>query len=243
MYHPQIHARDDRRIPLRKRTMGPARSAFTLMELLITVTIIALLVAMVLPAVKLVRSAAGGVKCLSNLRQWSQANHFYAEEWDGFSSPTSFHGATWFTTLSTVMLSGNASSSFQKKMWRGCPDWGNTAAINWAGSNSWWNGYARNPYLRLSIRDSLITYTHDSVPNTLGGNLLPDQNKPVVFHLATITYPSERIWMGDAVGWDGAGGSSNIDPDRHRKRPSFVFMDCHASKLTAKDAAKGYTLK
>lgn len=222
---------------------SPAHRAFTLMELLVTVTIIALLVALLLPALKLVRSTAGGVKCLSNLRQWGQANQFYASDWDGFSSPTSYYGATWFTVLSTTMLSGDSSAGFQKKMWRGCPDWGNTAAIFWAGSNSWWNGYARNPYLRLALRDSLVTYTHDAVPSTLGGNLLPGQDKPVVFHLAGTTYPGERIWMGDAVGWDGAGGSSNIDPDRHRKRPSFVFMDCHASGMASKEAVKGYTLK
>jgi prepilin-type processing-associated H-X9-DG protein/prepilin-type N-terminal cleavage/methylation domain-containing protein len=58
-------------------------SAFTLMELLVVITIIALLAGMLLPAISQVRTAAKGSICKSNERQVYIAYHSYAEDWEG----------------------------------------------------------------------------------------------------------------------------------------------------------------
>jgi prepilin-type N-terminal cleavage/methylation domain-containing protein len=59
------------------------RRAFTLIELLVVVSIIAVLAAMLLPAISLVREQAVGMRCLSNLRQVGLGYVAYMHEWGG----------------------------------------------------------------------------------------------------------------------------------------------------------------
>jgi prepilin-type N-terminal cleavage/methylation domain-containing protein/prepilin-type processing-associated H-X9-DG protein len=63
------------------------RPAFTLVELLAVIAIIGVLVALLLPAIGLAREAARDTACKSNLRQFGQGFHTYAEQHkEAFSS-------------------------------------------------------------------------------------------------------------------------------------------------------------
>src|SRR5690606_19817690 len=57
------------------------RSAFTLMETLVTILVIALLIAIALPALAAVRARSRTVVSLSNLRQHASAFAAYAGDW------------------------------------------------------------------------------------------------------------------------------------------------------------------
>jgi prepilin-type N-terminal cleavage/methylation domain-containing protein/prepilin-type processing-associated H-X9-DG protein len=69
--------------------MSKAR-AFTLVELLVVIGIVALLVAMLMPALSKARASAVSVQCQSNLRQLFLAQNFYADDHGGQFTPVQY---------------------------------------------------------------------------------------------------------------------------------------------------------
>lgn len=68
---------------MRNRHTSCARQAFTLVELLVVIGIIAILIGILLPSLNKAREAANRTACLSNIRQLTAAWMMYANDWKG----------------------------------------------------------------------------------------------------------------------------------------------------------------
>ena len=63
------------------------RCCFTLIELLVVISIVALLIGLLMPALKKAKETARRARCLSNIRQITNGLHVYANEWNGRFPP------------------------------------------------------------------------------------------------------------------------------------------------------------
>ena len=109
-------------------TRQPSPSGFTLIELLVVISIIAILAAMLLPAISLVRNQARTISCSSMMRQMATAMLGYASDNDGMlicngvNNPNGGGTVDWWRGLIPSVDEKGGTTDDQRSPWK-CPNY------------------------------------------------------------------------------------------------------------------------
>ena len=223
------------------------RDAFTLIELLVVISIIAVLAAMLLPAIAMVRSAAGSSRCQSNLHQIGLGAFAYANDRD-FYPDVKVNNTTYWSQLIEPYVeaegdyaNSRTNSLAHRGVLRSCPGWPtssfypNISAVNNILAIEM-IGYGMN----IDCFRPFPTATPSVSP--MWTTLVAPANYKSASP-STITYPTQRVMVGDsATFWLNSTQPANFDLSRHRNlKDNFVFYDGHTGSLGNFDILRSLT--
>lgn len=182
------------------RSKSPQRSAFTLIELLVVITIIAILAALLFPALGKVRENANSVKCSSNLQQIGVALITYANENSGVfpqsgddtayqPNPTGSLPLGWTQQLDKYLATGTNFAIFQ------CPTTSRVAGLN------------------PNITYSYFYGSHAAFAD--------NNNQPAPLRQSRIQFPAKLILAGDIAN-ASLFSATNANKNDNTLRPAFI---------------------
>ena len=218
--------------PRFRTNVSPGHShGFTLIELLVVIAIIAILAAMLLPALRNARDTAKSVVCMNSLKQIGLAFMLYANDWDGFMGYYSdTAGRRWygplFPYIHTDLTVASADYNDERLAVFLCPSDNVSDGIPGTGNRS----YAINAYF-------LEGYIQGGSPLYRPGAKQGKSPNPSSFFLAAERYSG--LWMGtgsyaslvcgsNPAGQEGAGTPTM---GTHGNGNNFLFVDGHVEWL------------
>ena len=209
------------------------RRGFTLIELLVVISIIALLISILLPALKRARSAARAIQCMSNLRMMGVANNMYADDYDGVYVPVRATGLPdrWFSGYDFYQYAGLSiyGSKFPGNVvstltWRPlfCPDAPGATTGKWMGF-----AYGMPDFALDVVFTSGSTNHYGNVRKKV---VKPSRRMMILDGLASNIFASHwNNYYPEPHGWSDANTSLHPPAYRHADAANLLYFDNHVA--------------
>src|SRR5215831_7694972 len=170
---------------------SPRQEAFTIIELVVVLAVIALLILIRVPAMARATKQSKRAQCASNLRQFTLAEHIFANE-NGDRMPTNSAGYWAFDTSSDIGTFVESTGSRWTVMY--CPG----TAPRWPEQENWNLYNYAPPYYRVLGYANTFPGNPSVTAANINTTLMPAPSL-VGFGLYVTPLASERVLLADAT--------------------------------------------